>query len=86
MEPYMSPYAEPYAEPYTEPYTVTLGAQDLIVIALVIMLLMNLVFLVYRCCKAKVIKVAKMGGKVHVYQGVRRPINNASDTEVEDAM
>lgn len=63
-----------------EPYTVSFGAQEIVVIALLILMLVNLVFLVYRCCKTKAMKVAK-GGEVNGYHGVSKPINYESDEE-----
>lgn len=55
--------AEP--EPYIGTYTLTLDAQDLIMVALALTLLVNLAVFVYRRCGSKVMKV---GGKVHAYQ------------------
>jgi len=76
---------EPFEEPIAAPYTVSLGSEDLVVIALAILALVNLVVLVYKCCYSRVRKMAKVGGKVHVYQKVRKPIN-ASDTDLDESL
>jgi len=69
---------QPIANPVTEPFTVSLGAEDLILIALVVVFLANLVFLVYRCCRTRAAKV------VQVFHGVERPIKGV-DTDQEEA-
>ena len=76
---------EPLAAPKAVPFTVSLGGEDLVVVALAVMLLVSVVALVWQCCKTKWMKMAKVGGKVHVYQGVNKPIN-ASDTELDDSL